>query len=105
MGLPASKPRVEPAGWVRRTSPAGSLTALDSTRAAALSIFPSMLRISPRSIINARPPTGAAVRLRNNPDVTGVVLGDAFEPGRLRVRWDDNDEITDCISAKLEPVR
>jgi hypothetical protein len=61
-----------------------------------------MLRISPRPQVNGRPPAGSAIRLRNNPDVTGVVLGDGFEPDRLRVQWDDNDEVTDCIAAKLE---
>jgi hypothetical protein len=61
-----------------------------------------MLRISPRPIVDARPPVGAAVRLRSNAEATGVVVGDAFEPDRLRVRWDDNDEVTDCIAAKLK---
>jgi len=65
-----------------------------------------MLRIvSPRSMVDERPPVGAAVRLRNHPELTGVVVGDAVEPDRLRVRWDDNDEITDCFAARLEPVR
>jgi hypothetical protein len=57
---------------------------------------------SPSSLLNARPPVGAAVRLRNNSEVTGVVLGDGFEPDRLCVQWDDTDEVTDCIAAKLE---
>jgi hypothetical protein len=57
---------------------------------------------SPRSLLNARPPVGAAVRLRSNFEVTGVVLGDGLEPDRLRVQWDDTDEVTDCIAAKLE---
>ena len=50
----------------------------------------------------ARPPVGAAVRLRSNSEVTGVALGDGFDPNRLRVQWDDTDEVTDCIAAKLE---
>jgi len=29
-------------------------------------------------------------------------LGDGFDPNRLRVQWDDTDEFTDCIAAKLE---
>jgi hypothetical protein len=57
---------------------------------------------SPPSLLNAGPPVGAAVRLRSNSEVTGVVLGDGFEPDRLRVQWDDSDEVTDCIAAKLE---
>jgi hypothetical protein len=40
--------------------------------------------------------------LRSNSEVTGVVLGDGFDPNRLRVQWDDTDEVTDCIAAKLE---
>jgi hypothetical protein len=65
-----------------------------------------MLRIiSPRSMLDERPPVGTAVRLRFRPELTGVVVGDAVEPDRLRIRWDDNDEITDCFAAKLEPVR
>jgi hypothetical protein len=65
-----------------------------------------MLRIiSPGSTIDVRPPIGAAVRLRNHPGLTGVVVGDAVESDRLRVRWDDNDEITDCFAARLELVR
>ena len=77
-----------------------------STRLARLPIFRSMLRIvSPRSMVDERPPVGAAVRLRNHPELTGVVVGDAVEPDRLRVRWDDNDEITDCFAARPEPVR
>jgi hypothetical protein len=61
-----------------------------------------MLRISSRPIVDARPPVGATVRLRSKTEVTGVVVSDAFEPDRLRIRWDDNDEVTDCIAAKLE---
>jgi len=65
-----------------------------------------MLRIiSTRSALDERPLVGAAVRLRRHLELTGVVIGDALEPDRLRVRWDDNDEITDCFAARLEPVR
>jgi hypothetical protein len=56
-------------------------------------------------MLDERPPVGTAVRLRNHPGLTGVVVGDAVEPDRLRIRWDDNDEITDCFAARLEPVR
>src|SRR5262245_21867942 len=39
-----------------------------------------------RSILDARPPVGAAVRLRQHPELTGVVVGDdAFEAARVRV--------------------
>jgi hypothetical protein len=48
---------------------------------------------------------GVLVRLRHNPQVTGIVVGEALDLDRLRVRWDDTDEITDCITAKLEPAQ
>jgi hypothetical protein len=55
-----------------------------------LPILGAMLRIiSPCSTVDVRPPIGAAVRLRNHPGLTGVVVGDAVESDRLRVRWDD----------------
>ena len=57
---------------------------------------------SPRSLLNARPPVGAAVRLRSNSEVTGVVLGDGLMPDEVQVQWDDTDEVTDCIAATLE---
>ena len=56
-------------------------------------------------MLDERPPVGAAVRLRQRPELTGVVIGDAIERDRLRIRWDDNDEITDCFIARLEPAR
>ena len=48
-----------------------------------------MLRIvSPRLTADERPSVGAVVRLRVDPEVTGVVVDDTFEPDRMRVRWD-----------------
>jgi len=90
--------RIEACGWrpdARR---------LDSTDCTAY--VAAMLRIvSPRSMGDERPPVGAAVRLRVDPDVTGVVVGDTFEFDRVRVRWDDTERVTDCIAAKLEPAK
>ena len=107
--------RTEPLGlgnppWGRGLEPAesscsaGSPLRLDSRGGGSYLLC--MLRIvSPRSTLDERPPVGAAVRLRHHPELTGVVIGDALEPDRLRVRWDDNDEITDCFAARLELVR
>jgi hypothetical protein len=33
-----------------------------------------------------------------------VVIGDCIDPERVRIRWDDNDEITNCFTARLELV-
>ena len=45
---------------------------------------------------------GAAIRVWFRPELTGVVVGDSVEPEC--VRWEDNDQITDCFVSKLELV-
>jgi hypothetical protein len=47
-------------------------------------------------------PIGATVRLRWYPNVTGVVVGHCIDIDRTLVRWDDTDEITQCLKAMLE---
>src|SRR5262249_37473896 len=91
-------------GW--RSARPARFPEFDSTPRVAATIFQTMLRIvGLRSMFDERPPVGAAVRLRIEPEVTGVVVGDTFECDRVRVRWDDTDIISDSIAAKLELVR
>jgi hypothetical protein len=47
---------------------------------------------------------GAAVRLRGR-GVTGVVIGNSPDIDRVRVRWDDTDEVAHCLRASLEQAR
>jgi|SoiMethySBSTD1v2_1073268.scaffolds.fasta_scaffold1181765_2 hypothetical protein len=46
---------------------------------------------------------GAAVRVRRG-EATGVVIGKPADTDRVRVRWDDTDEVTDCLRANLIPA-
>jgi hypothetical protein len=47
---------------------------------------------------------GATVRLRGR-DATGVIIANSIDPDRVRVRWDDDGDVTLCLRAKLQPVR
>jgi hypothetical protein len=46
---------------------------------------------------------GAAVRQRRG-EATGVVIGESADIDRVRIRWHDTDEVTDCLSANLVPA-
>ena len=47
---------------------------------------------------------GAAVRLGRS-GATGAVIGNSADIDRVRVRWDDTGEVTNCLRANLEALR
>jgi len=47
---------------------------------------------------------GAGVRLRNK-GVSGVVIANSPDIDRVRVRWDDTGEVTNCLKASLTLLR
>jgi hypothetical protein len=44
------------------------------------------------------------VRLRGR-KAAGVIIGDSPEIDRVRVRWDDTEEVTHCLKANLVLAR
>jgi hypothetical protein len=73
-------------------------------------------------MFSARPPKPAKPSLRKRPDATaqplllgtavrlhgkgatGVVIGNSADIDRVRVRWDDTGEVTNCLRANLVPA-
>jgi hypothetical protein len=61
------------------------------------------LRKRPATIAQAEL-LGAAVRQRNN-GVSGVVIANSRDIDRVRIRWDDTGEVTDCLKTSLTLLR
>jgi hypothetical protein len=89
----------------------GTCRGLDSEQRARLS-FSYVLSVRPRrqSKTAKRPAAtaqplllGAAVRLGRS-GATGVVIGNSADIDRVRVRWDDTGEVTNCFRANLVPA-
>lgn len=51
-----------------------------------------------QTLLDAKP---TRVCLRHRPEITGTVLVGDLEPGRVRVLWDDTEQVTHCPIACL----